>query len=175
MDSFRREHPSQTLVAWESGERRGLRCVVSLVEQRPGHVESDVLHVPGRCSGQLFLKEPGEVASADVEVLREFTERVVSVRVRRHQVGDLPQRRSMRPAALAGERRTGTGRRNAACTPQGRGRHRGSSPARGPLRRGREPDRFRRSLPPRCTCCRHGRRSRRARRGTSGIGRRARP
>src|SRR4029450_13433240 len=71
-----REHPSQTLVAGEPGDSRRLCRGVSLVTQSPGHVEADVLHVPGWCGGQFFVEEPGEVSSAHVEVFREFTERV---------------------------------------------------------------------------------------------------
>ena len=39
------------------------------------------------------MEEPGEVPGAHVEVFREFTERVVSAGVRRHQVGDTAESR----------------------------------------------------------------------------------
>ena len=47
----------------------------------------------GPVSWTVFVEEPGEVSGAHVEVFREFTERVVSVRVRRHQVGDFTEGR----------------------------------------------------------------------------------
>ncbi len=64
-----------------------------LVEQGPGQVEPDVFHVAGRCRGQLVAEESGEVPGAHVQVSREFTERVVTTRVRRHHVGDRAESR----------------------------------------------------------------------------------
>jgi len=64
-----------------------------LVEQCPGHVESDVFHVAGWCRGQLIVEKPGEVPGAYIEVFREFIERVVPARVRRHEVGDFAESR----------------------------------------------------------------------------------
>jgi hypothetical protein len=68
-----RKHPSHTFVAGEPGEIRCLCRVVSLIEQRPGHVEADVLHVASRRGRQFFMEEPGEVSGAYVEVFRQFT------------------------------------------------------------------------------------------------------